>query len=218
MKQRNWALVAVAALIAVALIATACGNGGDAANTPPTTADTQTTAHGAGPMESTTEATSTTAAPGSAVDVPPGTAVVAIGSTTYEFDLSSLGAGCTTYGDLERLTVAGWVNGDFDEAMLSADIYPSGHDQEGLFSVNYVNVQDPATGSSWMADVLEYPLEIPLGEIAEGASQIDSVTLDGGYAVGTATFIETNAVRAAYTAGEDLPASVGGTFEINCNA
>lgn len=218
MKQRNRPLATAAALLTVGLIATACGNGGDVASTPPTTADTQTTEGGAGATVSTTEATSTTAAPGSAVDAPPGTAVVAIGSTTYEFDLSSLGAGCTTYGDLERLTVAGWVNGDFNEAMLSADIYPSGHDQEGLFSVNYVNVEDPATGSSWMADVLEYPLEVSLGAIPAGASQIDSVTVADGYAVGIATFIETNAVRDAYTAGEDLPASVAGTFEINCGA
>lgn len=211
MKQRIWALMACAALIVAA-----CGNGDDAGSTQPTAANTPDAQAGDSAMAGTTEAAPATDDPDNAPDVAANTAVVTIGSTTYEFDLGSLGAGCTTYGDLERLTVAGWVNGDFDGAMLSADIYPSGHDQEGLFSVNYVNVEDPASGSSWMADELEYPLEIPLGEIAKGASQIDSVTVDGGYAVGTATFIETNAVRAAYAAGEDFPASVGGMFEINC--
>lgn len=201
------------------LTVTACGSGEEVegSDAPTTGADTESD-----PEDSGDEATDTTSAAenepedsadegsdGSETDLDPATAVVRVGSETYEF----VGLTCITYEDNSRLTAGG--SSSDGATSMNADIFPGGTDQEGLFSVHYVNVRNTEEGFSWSADVHDYP-SLDEETIPEGGSQIDSVTIDGGHAVGTATFIDLEAVTEAYRAGDPVPGSMTGSFEINC--
>lgn len=162
-----------------------------------------------GPTETDPEDPDDDDSDGSETDLGPATAVVTVGSETYEFT----GLTCVTYDDNSRLTAAGSTSDG--ATSMNADIFPGGVDQEGLFSVHYVNVRNTEEGFNWSADVHDYP-SLDEETIPEGGSQIDSVTIDGGYAVGTATFIDLEAVTEAYRADEPVPESRTGSFEINC--
>jgi len=145
-------------------------------------------------------------------------ATVTIGSRTYEFELTNIfGASCQLSEDQSRLIAGGLVDGDEDKARFAAHIEPDGHDVENLFSVHFVTVFDPATGESWAADELEFPMDMALAALPPGSSQIDSVTVENGTARGTATFIDTAAVNEAWLNNTAYPTPVQGTFAIRCS-
>jgi hypothetical protein len=80
-----------------------------------------------------------------------------------------------------------------------------------------IQVRDGASGQIWMADPTDTGgFNAAIEAIPGGASQIDSLTIEGSHAFGTATFIERNAVFDAWSNNTPLPASVPGSFDIEC--
>ena len=148
-------------------------------------------------------------------------ATITIGSRTWEFELFGIfGAPCERrVPDLGNyLLTTGYVDGDTSSTSFTAHLEPEGRDVENLFSVHFVTVTDPASGLSWMADDLEFPMTMAMAAIPDGASQIDEVTITDDGAFGTATFIELGAVHDAWDTGGPLPAPEPGTFEIRCGS
>ena len=146
-------------------------------------------------------------------------AVISVGGTTWEFELTTFfGRVCDLGPDDSKLVTAGFVDGDLGGTSFSAHLEPAGHDVEGLFSVHGVTVQDQETGADWMADDLEFPSLQWLADIPAGGSQIDSITIAGGHAFGTATFIDVNAARLAWSNNTAPPNPVGGSFDIQCGS
>lgn len=144
-------------------------------------------------------------------------AVVVVGGRTYEFELVEFfGVTCQLRDDDSLLIAAGYVDGDFDKAEFNANLEPAGNDTENLFSAHYIVVNDPETGESWMADHIEHPSMQWMEMIPAGGSQIDFVSIDGGYARGTATFIDSRAAQAAWSNSTAFPSPVPGRFEIRC--
>jgi len=83
-----------------------------------------------------------------------------------------------------------------------------------------IAVKDEASGLEWIADPSASSLGSLSGDdydfkIPEGDSQVDSFTVDGNTATGTATFIEQEAYY-QWTGGGDQPEPVQGTFEVTC--
>ena len=147
-------------------------------------------------------------------------AVITIGGETWEFELVSFfGDVCQLPADDDDsfIITSGYVDGDFEATSFSAHIEPDGEDVEGLFSVHGITVQDPETRREFMADDLQYPSLYWLAAIPEGGSQIDEVTIEGGHAWGTATFIDVEAMHQAWLNNGPLPAPVTGSFDIRCD-
>lgn len=200
------------------VLATACAGGQEEADG----GDSPTTSVEAEPSNGSDDGASTTAPPSDGeaaeeaaetmTDLAPGTAVVTVGSETFEFAEVTCETYEGLYEDNSRLTAGGT---DDQRNQLNVDLFPGGTDVENSFNVHYVSVRNSQESFRWSADVLDFPS--PDEEtIPEGGSQIDSVTIEGGYAVGTATFIDTEAVSEAHRSGDPVPESMTGSFEINC--
>ncbi|MGI9624844.1 MAG: hypothetical protein ACR2PK_18585 [Acidimicrobiales bacterium] len=136
-------------------------------------------------------------------------AIVTIGDETFEFDMS---VGCIALGGAVGgfgITADGLVTADFD--IPPEDWETSGDD----WGPPGIRVQDDRLDDSqagvhhpdWRADE-EWSRDTP--ELA-GATQVESYTVNGPAASGTATFTDTW----AHALGKDAP-PVPGTFEINC--
>jgi hypothetical protein len=103
----------------------------------------------------------------------------------------------------------------------------------GGFWVLFAGVTIVLPGEDWAAQGIDDPpmVEVKLDELDEewvanaesppfgmvaGESQVDSFTIEGNRAFGTATFGETNAAYAAAGGTGDPPVPVTGTFEAVC--
>lgn len=139
------------------------------------------------------------------------TVIVTIGGTTYEFD--------ATPGTITECKPdffgAFFVNGGSEDGDSVSLLLPPPDDPnfEGPPSVR-VNVNNG--GPDYTADpsILENGTYSDV--IDEGDSQVDSFTIDGNTARGTATFIDEQQIFAALggTAGDPEP--IQGSFEVTC--
>ena len=80
-------------------------------------------------------------------------------------------------------------------------------------SVRVDDERDPQNERQWEAREQN---ATELTFVPEGASQVDSFSVSGSSASGTATFIDVNAAFVALAEGTDPPEAVTGTFEISC--
>lgn len=194
-------LIAVVITLAIA----ACGGAGGA--NPDTRATDLTT-----PEPRATDLPDVGLPTDTATDVPPdagGTgATITVGSETWDFVLSDVYPdGCYV---LERgVASGGAVDGDYSPTGVSFaahDLTPDG---------GYLEVTNDATGEQWMA-AADRASMTTFHLLPDGVSQIDTITIDGARISGTATFIEKNAAADAIATNSSLPASVTGTFDIQC--
>ncbi len=148
-----------------------------------------------------------------------GTAVITIGAQTWEFVLADGRMGCGVSDDGSELTAYGTVD-DTYEVTFSAGLHPYGVGTTQRLSgpaPAAIQVMDDASHEVWMADPTNpVGMEAAIEAIPGGASQVDSLTIDGSHAWGTATFIERQAVRKAWGTHGPLPDPVPGTFDIRC--
>lgn len=185
------------ALVVLVIAAVACGD------------DATPTTDGPG-------ATPTTAGGTPGTDAPPadgGTnlAVVEIGDHRYEVNV--------TPDAIQRCSPdffgAFWVIGFTAEDMsstLEMMLTPENRNELGM-DEPYIRVDDPETGIDWRAD----PNYFADTDLPEGMSQVDSFTVDGNRATGTATFIDADAANNALFGNGEMPEPVTGTFEVVCS-
>ena len=141
-------------------------------------------------------------------------ATVTIDGTTYEADLSGNLAVCITMGG--AIGGSGPITG-LDDGRIDIDLPPADWETSG---------QDWAAPSVDL-DLGENADGIPVqlvagGEVIEsfpeyaGASGVDSYTIDGTSASGTATFIDLFQIQLSAGGQVEPPQPVQGTFEISC--
>jgi hypothetical protein len=162
-----------------------------------------------------------TEAPGSATTDPGATdqsdvgrpadtgATITVGSETWEFELTDVyPGGCYLHPD--GVASGGAVDGDFSPTGVffdAHDLTPDG---------GYLEVETDATGEQWMA-AADRATMTTFHLLPDGVSQIDTITIDGARIWGTATFIEKTAAAEAIATNSSLPASVTGSFDIQCS-
>lgn len=224
---RKW--LSILAVLSVVLAA--CGGSGDAGDAE----DVTTTA--AGPSDGGDEETpATTAAadePGDASgdedgDEPAdggsastpvdglGTATVTIDGEAYVFGDAGIASQCMP-DSFGVFMVALYLVGDdgapdLGAGSLSLFLLQEGSDPEELDQRPEAIVTLGGTSQSWVASerkAEEFELE-------PGISQIDSYTIDGNTATGTATFFEENSYFAFAGGGADEIQTATGTFEVTC--
>ena len=210
MADRAWSAHASRLLtvsLGTSLILIACGSDGGA---PSDTVDPSTTPH-----SQTAEAPASEGVPPETVpsdepsqdasDSPLG-ATITVGAETWTFELSEVfPGGC--WVDANGIDTGGSVDGDTMGVTFAAtDLRQDGGH---LYVTNHPTMED------WMARA-DRKNTTTLHLLPDGVSQIDSITIDGGRISGTATFIETNAVRQAVDDNTPFPASVAGSFDIQC--
>jgi hypothetical protein len=196
-----------APLLALLLIATAaCGGGDDAPEatngTEPggseATSEPGAATPGAENGDESDDSGDAPAAGGASV------AVITIGEYRYEIDV--------TPGAIQRCDPdffgGFWALGSGDGGTLELELWPDGMEGE----TDRVAVSDNENDFDWVADA-EADF---MGVVETGVSQVDSFTVDGSTASGTATFIEENAVFAAVGGTGEPPEPVTGTFEVVC--
>ena len=127
-----------------------------------------------------------------------GTAVITVGGQTWEFVLAEGWMGCSVSDDGSALTAYGSVD-DAYEVTFTAGLHPYGVGTTQRLSgpaPAAIQVMDDANHEVWMADPTNpVGMEAAIEAIPGGASQVDSLTIEGSHAWGTATFIERQAVR-----------------------
>lgn len=191
----------------VALAATACGGAavesGDDGETGTVQTDPVDEAPPTTPPAPGTQAPADDGGGESPPGGPVNVATVTVGDMTYEADV--------TPGTLQRCDPdffnAFWALGGGVELFLPPPDDPNHTDAPRVVA------KDEASGLEWVAD----PTANQGGatSIPEGDSQVDSFTIDGNTATGTATFIEQEAFY-QWTGGGDQPKPVQGTFEVTC--
>jgi hypothetical protein len=139
--------------------------------------------------------------------------LVTIGDTTYEFDASPGTISDCNPDFFGAFFVNGAsADGDSVSLLLPPPDDPNFEDPPSL----RVKVNDG--GADYTAD----PSILENGNYAdvidEGDSQVDSFTLDGNTASGTATFIDEQQIFAALGGTADDPEPIQGTFEVTCAA
>lgn len=141
---------------------------------------------------------------------PVNVATVTVGDKTYEADV--------TPGNLQRCDSdffnAFWALGGGMELFLPPPDDPNHSDAPRVV------VKDDASGLEWIADPSASSLGSLSGDdydfkIPEGDSQVDSFSVDGNTATGSATFIEQEEYF-QWTGGGDQPEPVQGTFTVTC--
>jgi hypothetical protein len=141
-------------------------------------------------------------------------AKVTIGSDSWEFDLASQFSACIALGGAIGAVGPGANGIDVDvDITLPPEDWESQSDDDG-WDAPSVRVDDDVNDRQWRAggDIIN---DILAGrDNIDGVSQVDSFSIDGGTASGTATFIDMRAVT--FAAGDALPDSVQGSFEVSC--
>ena len=139
------------------------------------------------------------------------TGSVTIDDTTWEFD--------ATPGALKRCDPdffgAFWVIGESPDGDGVTILLPP-TDDPNFEDPPSVRVKVNDGGPDFTAD----PSILETGDydtvISEGDSQVDSYTVDGNTASGTATFVDEQAIFAALGGAADDPEPVRGSFEVTC--
>lgn len=203
--------------VLIALVLTACGGSDEVGGT----VDGATSEPAAGesaPSTSTADASAVTPAADSSDEEDPSpakrganTGVVTIGDTSYEFDATP-----ATITDCEpdffgAFRVIGETPGGGTVTIL---LPPEG--DPNFDDPPSVRVKDIEIGADFTAD----PSIVENGSygdvISEGDTQVDSFTVDGNTASGTATFVDEQQIFAALGGAADDPEPVQGTFEVTC--
>jgi hypothetical protein len=197
----------VGILFALAILVSACG--GDDGTADPGEPSTNDTEQAAPADDGATDTTASAEEPADDDDNEPvaagpvNVATVTIGDETYEADM--------TPGTLQRCDPdffnAFWALGEGLELFLPPPDDPNHTDGPRI------KVKDDASGLEWVADPTAN--QVGATAIPEGDSQVDSFTVVGNTATGTATFIEQEAFY-KWTGGGDQPEPVKGTFEVTC--
>jgi hypothetical protein len=198
-------------MLVASVIGSACGGTGRGTVDSAAPQTTQPADDGAAVSTTTPETT-----PGNVDDSPPesGSAnrgVVSIGGTDFVFDATpDVITECDPdfFGAFRVVGVT--EAGDTVEILLPP---PDDANFEGPPSVR-VKVNNG--GADWTAD----PSILETGDyasvISEGDSQVDSFTVEGNSASGTATFVDEQQIFAALGGTGDPPEPVQGTFEVTC--
>jgi hypothetical protein len=212
----RWTIVVAATMLAVA----GCGGGDDSSattdavekdpqidGTAPDAAPTATTSVESdmsnGDTAGDSGAPPSTAATAPASDLAENTAVVTIGDVRLEFDV--------TPGSIQRCdpdffgafwAIATQQDGGL-ELLLPPDGDPNFEDPPSM------KVRDDGSGLTWVADPATN-----LPGVEPGQSQIDTFTVDGNHATGTATLVEEESAYASQNGG--TIETVTGTFEVLC--
>jgi hypothetical protein len=200
---RSRASALLAALFVAAACSSAAGTSGSGSSDP-------------GSATPTDAAASAAATPATvASDAPTGDgeaqAIVVIGDQTYVFLPGPYGL-CSDRGD-GSISVGGTTK-DFDPGVSGAGaafvIQADGWQDPDPDLANdgdpYIKIGDYGTGQDWNAGAGPF-----LGSVTYQDSHIESSTLDGGHAEGTALFIEQGQAF-----GQEPPVSIAGTFEVTC--
>lgn len=138
-------------------------------------------------------------------------ATVTIGDTTWEFDADPEG----TITDCDPdFFGAFWVIGEAEDGSGLNLLLPPEGDPNFEDPPN-VRVTDQSSEADWTAD--ETLIETYPDALAEGDSQVDSYTVDGNTASGTATFVDENQIFAVLGGSLDAVEPVTGTFEVSCS-
>jgi len=145
-------------------------------------------------------------------------AVITVGGETWRFEGEGL-VGCSLSDDGSQLTAGGTVDGAL-EVWFSAQLTPVGigtGERLVVGNLARIQVKDGLTHQTWAADPLD-STTAAYAAIPGGSSQIDSLTIEGSHAWGTATFIEMGAVYKAWSDHIPLPSPVTGSFDIECGS
>jgi len=184
--------------ILLAAMVTACGGDEPAPSDQPSDGSTTTTI---------TESMDTTDQPRS----DDSHAEITIGDLTYTFDISGLPAQCSQSGPylqgsfaLDASGAAVQAGGPNASVQLNFGIPPEDWESQGL-SPGSVGVENQTTNEYWLAAADVGP--------ADGTIGIQTISLDGNHATGTATFLEINGF---YAGGE--PRVVEGSYDITCGS
>jgi hypothetical protein len=201
-----------------ALTIASCG-GGTSADTPSTT-EPGTAGTDAGEQSATTTqaAAGSTTAPADepessgepSSNLAVNTAVATIGDYHYEFDV--------TPGTFSRCDPdffgAFWAAGSTADGSGGVELLLTPPNDPNHTDLPRVKVKDGPNDLEWHADPDSNI--VTLAELPEGTIKVDSFTVEGNAASGTATFVEANATY-AYTGGQSpAPTPVQGTFEVVC--
>jgi hypothetical protein len=137
-------------------------------------------------------------------------AVVTIGEEQFSSDQSVV---CISLGG----AVGGTFFNDAGDIEITIDVPPedwqSSPDDWQPPSVQVDDARDPQNERQWEAREQN---ATELTFVPEGASQVDSFSVSGSSASGSATFIDVDAAFVALAEGTDPPEPVTGTFEISC--
>lgn len=210
--KRNAVLVA-----ALALLVAACGGSGLGADENNGGEVTTTEAPDATTVESDDTDTPATTMPPPDDDSggeSPGeanVAIVTIGNTTWEFDANPEGPIIDCNPDFFG---AFWVVGETADGD-SLNLLPTEGDAN-FEDPPSVRVVDRAIEADWTADETLIDTANYSDVLAEGDSQVDSFTVDGNTASGTATFVDENQIFAVLGGSADAVEPVSGSFDVSC--
>ena len=207
-------------LAAGALILTACGGSDPAVSEGDPGEDTTTVAvdttaqdDGGAGQSTVTTATSTTGSDSTGESTGGGNvATVTIGDQTFEFDANPEGPITDCNPDFFG---AFWVvGGDPDGNSLNLLLPAEG--DANFDDPPSVRVVDRGTGADWTADVSLLETGNYEDVLDAGDSQVDSYTVEGNTASGTATFVDENQIFAVLGGTADSVEPVTGAFEVTC--
>jgi len=204
----------VLVFLLLALLLAACSGGGadDAAASGPTVTsvtDDET------PTESVAGSTDAADDPGGEAEgsIPVGLgenqAVVVIGDEQFEFDMSTT---CISIGGAvggAGFAADGSVSLDIDVPPQDWETSADGWEAP---SIRVRDKRDESAERDWESGGSNIANIDELSDVV----RVDSFSVDGGRAAGTATFIDLDAYMLAGAVGDPLPDPVAGTFEINC--
>ena len=210
-------------LVGLGFALVACGGGSDdgAEAEPLPTAEQAEDAAGGTETETGTEgsdsdaSTAQAAEPAAESSVGAGKAVVTVGDQTYEADLTGSLTVCISMGG--ALAASGPIDG-IDGGRIDIDIPPEDYETSS---------DDGWEPPSVQVDLGEDDNGVPIGwtagpVVAEfypdfaGVSQVDSFSVDGASASGTATFIDDFQIMLFNGGQAEEPQPVQGSFEVSC--
>ena len=207
--------VGIALLLGAALILAACSGGGDdaapsAETTVPAVSDTEA------PQDSDAGSQDVSESPEQDAEEPvpegPGAkrAVVVIGDEQFEFDMS-----------IACVSIGGAVGGSgFDadgSVQINIDISPEDWETSGDgWNAPSIRVEDESDDAAPRRDWRSGGEVVANYEALSATVRVDTFSVEGSRAAGSATFIDLMAYDLALVTGDPLPEPVAGTFEINC--
>lgn len=210
-------MVRITSVVAIALLATACGGGTGASEDDSAAVTTTTIAPEAAPstvaQSSVSEDDGSQPAPADVAGIGEGTAT--INGNTYVFGdtgFAALRCEPDMFGAFFVFLLQVDESGaEVPDGRLSLALLLEGSDPEELGQGNEANLS--IDGQDWIAneeDVAERGIEA-------GSSQVDSYVIEGNTVSGTATFYEEESYYATTGGSTDPIVTAQGTFEVTCS-